>query len=125
MPGMAVLTSPGYAFHFTVSMGMNVAESCNMFLEILGWTVERLWRERPYEQYPDPENSMVKWMLDSGILEVLGVDSSDGPAPPPALATAADLNGRPPPKPRASRAKPKVDASTPLQVRPPDLNTHL
>jgi len=51
MPGMAILTSPGYAFHFTVSMGLNIAESCNMFLEMLGWDVERLWRERPLEQY--------------------------------------------------------------------------
>lgn len=57
---MAILTSPGYAFHFTVSMGLNLAESCNMFLEMMGWTVERLWKERPLEQYPDPENSMAK-----------------------------------------------------------------
>lgn len=34
MPGMAVLTSPGYAFHFTVSMGLNIAESCNLFLQV-------------------------------------------------------------------------------------------
>lgn len=43
MPGMAILTAPGYAFHFTVSMGFNIAESCNMFLEMMGWTVQKLW----------------------------------------------------------------------------------
>ena len=36
MPGTAILTAPGYAFHFTVSMGFNIAESCNMFLEVRG-----------------------------------------------------------------------------------------
>ncbi|GAX76701.1 hypothetical protein CEUSTIGMA_g4147.t1 [Chlamydomonas eustigma] len=74
MPGMAILTSPGYAFHFTVSMGLNIAESCNMFLEILGWNVDRLWTERPLEQYPDASNSMAQWMQDMGVLKVLGVD---------------------------------------------------
>ena len=89
-----------------------LAISCNMFLEILGWTVERLWKERPLEQYPDHDNSMARWMLDSGILEVLGVDPSIPEPPPPApLALtkplSLDPNGKPPPKPRASRAKPK------------------
>eukprot|EP00798_Chlamydomonas_sp_ICE-L_P003125 gene3125-13137_t len=36
MPGMGVLTGPGYAFHFTVSTGFNIAESCNMFLDVSG-----------------------------------------------------------------------------------------
>ncbi len=46
MPGMGIWTMPGYAFHFTVSMGLNVAESCNMFLEVMGWTFDKLWRVR-------------------------------------------------------------------------------
>lgn len=44
MPGMGILTMPGYAFHFTVSQGFNLAESCNMFLEVMGWTFEKLWK---------------------------------------------------------------------------------
>ncbi len=43
MPGMGIWTMPGYAFHFTTSMGLNVAESANMFLEVMGWTFEDLW----------------------------------------------------------------------------------
>jgi len=46
MPGMGILTMPGYAFHFTVSQGLNIAESCNMFLEVMGWTFEKLWKVR-------------------------------------------------------------------------------
>jgi len=46
MPGMGILTMPGYAFHFTVSQGLNLAESCNMFLEVKGWTFEKLWKVR-------------------------------------------------------------------------------
>lgn len=44
MPGMGIWTMPGYAFHFTCSMGLNVAESANMFLEVMGWTFEKLWQ---------------------------------------------------------------------------------
>lgn len=44
MPGTGIWTMPGYNFHFTVSIGLNVAESCNMFLEVLGWTFEKLWK---------------------------------------------------------------------------------
>ena len=42
-----------------------------MFLELNNWTVPRLWRERPVEQYPDPSNSMVAWMRSSGVLAEL------------------------------------------------------
>lgn len=48
MPGMGILTMPGYAFHFTVSQGLNLAESCNMFLEVMGWTFEKLWKVRGF-----------------------------------------------------------------------------
>eukprot|EP00955_Chlamydomonas_euryale_P033113 347172-Chlamydomonas_euryale.AAC.3 len=68
-----MMTSPGYAFHFTVSMGLNIAESCNLFLELVGYDVQRLWEERPLEQYPDPENSMAQWMHDNGLLGTLGL----------------------------------------------------
>ncbi len=47
-------------YYVCVLQGLNIAESCNMFLEMLGWDVERLWRERPLEQYPDVNNSMAK-----------------------------------------------------------------
>jgi len=50
MPGMGILTMPGYAFHFTVSQGLNLAESCNMFLEVMGWTFEKLWKVRVRSQ---------------------------------------------------------------------------
>jgi hypothetical protein len=40
---MGIWTMPGYAFHFTVSLGFNIAESANMFLELGGWTLEKLW----------------------------------------------------------------------------------
>jgi hypothetical protein len=46
MPGMGVLTMPGYAFHFTNSQGLNLAESANMFLEVMGWTFDKLWKVR-------------------------------------------------------------------------------
>lgn len=43
LAGMGIWTMPGYAFHFTVSLGFNIAESANMFLELGGWTLEKLW----------------------------------------------------------------------------------
>lgn len=33
----------GYSFHFTMSCGFNIAESANLFLEVMGWTFEKLW----------------------------------------------------------------------------------
>ncbi|KAF5836349.1 hypothetical protein DUNSADRAFT_6036 [Dunaliella salina] len=73
MPGMGVLTMPGYAFHFTVSQGLNLAESCNMFLEVMGWTFEKLWKARPAEQYPNEVDDMARYMRDTGVLSRLGV----------------------------------------------------
>uniref|UniRef100_A0A7S3VMN3 JmjC domain-containing protein n=1 Tax=Dunaliella tertiolecta TaxID=3047 RepID=A0A7S3VMN3_DUNTE len=73
MPGMGVLTMPGYAFHFTVSQGLNLAESCNMFLEVMGWTFEKLWKARPLEQYPNEVDDMARYMRDTGVLSRLGI----------------------------------------------------
>ncbi|KAJ9524803.1 hypothetical protein QJQ45_024431, partial [Haematococcus lacustris] len=73
LPGMGIWTMPGYAFHFTVSMGFNIAESCNCFLEVMNWTFERLWRARPLEQYPEAEDDMARFMRETGVLATLEV----------------------------------------------------
>ncbi|KAJ9513215.1 hypothetical protein QJQ45_029516 [Haematococcus lacustris] len=73
VPGMGMWTMPGYAFHFTVSMGFNVAESCNCFLDVMGWTFEKLWLARPLEQYPEAEDDMARFMSETGVLATLGV----------------------------------------------------
>uniref|UniRef100_A0A7S0WZB7 JmjC domain-containing protein n=1 Tax=Chlamydomonas leiostraca TaxID=1034604 RepID=A0A7S0WZB7_9CHLO len=75
MPGMAVLTMPGYAFHFTTSIGFNIAESANLFLEVMGWTFEKLWLSRPVEQYSSDqeEDDMAKYLHDTGVLATLGI----------------------------------------------------
>ncbi|GFH25843.1 JmjC domain-containing protein, partial [Haematococcus lacustris] len=54
-------------------MGFNVAESCNCFLDVMGWTFEKLWLARPLEQYPETEDDMARFMSETGVLATLGV----------------------------------------------------
>lgn len=44
-----------------------------MFLEVMGWTFDKLWAVRPPEQYPEPEDDMCRYMRETGMLARLGI----------------------------------------------------
>ncbi|KAG2451860.1 hypothetical protein HYH02_003636 [Chlamydomonas schloesseri] len=55
LPGAVFLTSPGFAFHTTMSSGWSMADSSNFMANILGKDMHVLENERPLEQYPPAE----------------------------------------------------------------------
>ncbi|KXZ52607.1 hypothetical protein GPECTOR_9g652 [Gonium pectorale] len=55
LPGSIFLTSPGYAFHTTLSSGWSMADSANFMANIVGKDMHVLEDERPLEQYPPSE----------------------------------------------------------------------
>ncbi|GIL66571.1 hypothetical protein Vafri_20064 [Volvox africanus] len=55
LPGAVFITSPGYAFHTTMSSGWSMADSANFMANIVGKDMHVLEDERPLEQYPPTE----------------------------------------------------------------------
>ncbi|GIL70944.1 hypothetical protein Vretimale_4045 [Volvox reticuliferus] len=55
LPGAIFITSPGYAFHTTMSSGWSMADSANFMANIVGKDMHVLEDERPLEQYPPTE----------------------------------------------------------------------
>ncbi|KAG2488312.1 hypothetical protein HYH03_013162 [Edaphochlamys debaryana] len=52
LPGAIFLTSPGYAFHTTMSSGWSMADSANFMVNFMDKTMHILEEQRPLEQYP-------------------------------------------------------------------------